>query len=470
MAKRRFTPYIIENIPIESAGGEGKAVTRHEGQVIFVDFAVPGDVVDLYVYAKKRNHSFARVHKLIQASAQRVQPFCSHFGTCGGCKWQHMSYGLQLYYKQKQVQDNFERLGKFPFPPLLPILGSDQTQYYRNKLEFTFTDRRWLQSLDSKDELTGAQHKGLGFHIPGRFDKVLDVEHCYLMDDLQNQIRIGLKNFAVEHELSFYNAHSQQGLLRNIILRTTSLGQWMLIVVFKENETSAVELVMSFLKETFPQLTSLLYIINPKVNDTIYDLDIKVFSGQEYIQEQLEDLVFNIQPKSFFQTNTMQTRKLYGVARDFAALSGTETVYDLYTGVGTIANFVARAANRVVGIEYIEEAIADARENARINNIGNTFFYAGDLKDTLNDERIARHGNPDVIITDPPRAGMHEDVVKKILELAPARVVYVSCNPATQARDIAMMAEQYTVTRVQPVDMFPHTHHVENVVLLERKT
>jgi len=466
LSKRKFKPYVLENIEILSAGSEGKAIAKHEGQVIFVDFAVPGDVVDLFIHNKKKSFCFGRIHKMITPSVERVEPFCEHFGTCGGCKWQHMSYPIQLKYKQQQVIDAFERIGKFPFPVPENIIGSDKIKHYRNKLEFTFTDKKWLETLDNKDELSDAEHKGLGFHIPGKFDKILDVHTCYLMDDLHNQIRNSIKDFCVKNEYPFFNARSQDGFMRNMILRNTSLNDWMLIVVFKENQEDKINSLMEYLKETFPQITSLLYVVNGKQNDTIYDLDVNVFAGKPFMVEQLEDLKFNIQPKSFFQTNTEQTFNLYNEARKMANIQSHETVYDLYTGVGSIANFVAKQALTVVGIESVEQAIIDAKENSAINQINNTHFYAGDMKDVLNDELIAKHGKPDVIITDPPRAGMHPDVIEKMMELRAPRIVYVSCNPASQARDIAMMQEHYKVTKVQAVDMFPHTHHVECVALL----
>ncbi|MES2381388.1 MAG: 23S rRNA (uracil(1939)-C(5))-methyltransferase RlmD [Bacteroidota bacterium] len=469
MGKRKFKPYVLENIEIVSAGSEGKAIARHEGQVIFVDFAVPGDVVDLYVHQKKKTHSFARIEKINTPSPERIEPFCSHFGICGGCKWQHMGYDTQLKYKQQQVIDAFERIGKFPFPTPEKIIGSDKTQYYRNKLEFSFTDKKWLETLDNKDDLSVAEHKGLGFHMPGKFDKILDVQKCYLMDDLHNEIRNSIKAFCVTNEFDFFNARSQEGFMRNMILRNTSLGEWMLIVIFKQYEEEKINLLMEFLKNTFPQITSLLYVVNGKMNDTIHDLEVKLYAGKPCMVEQLEDLKFNVQPKSFFQTNTEQTFNLYNEARKMANLQGNEIVYDLYTGVGSIANFVARQAKSVIGIEYVEQAIVDAKENAAINNITNTHFYAGDMKDILTDELIAKHGQPNVIITDPPRAGMHPDVITQLLAVKAARIVYVSCNPASQARDIAMMQDVYEVKKVQAVDMFPHTHHVECVTLLELK-
>lgn len=467
MRKSKFKPYTLTNITITNAGSEGKSIARYEDKVIMVDHAVPGDVVDLRVTSSKKSFSFAKIETIIEPSADRIEPFCSHFGTCGGCKWQHMSYEAQLKYKHQQVLDAFQRIGKFPFPELKPIIGSEETKYYRNKLEFTFTDRKWLADLSTKDTMPDSEHFGLGFHIPGRFDKVLDIEHCYLQPDPSNAIRLAVKNFAVRNHYPFFNAHSQEGFLRNIFIRNSIIGELMVLVVFKENEPTKIHALLDHLQEQFPQITSLMYIINGKMNDTIYDLDPILYSGNDHIKEQLEDLVFKIGAKSFFQTNTKQTLQLYGKTRELAKLTGTELVYDLYTGVGTIANFVAKQAKAVIGVEYIDQAIEDAKVNSSINNITNTQFFAGDMKDVLNDEFIATHGKPDVIITDPPRAGMHEDVIKKLLELKANRIVYVSCNPATQARDIAMMQELYEVKEVQPVDMFPHTHHVENIALLE---
>lgn len=469
MTKRRFKPYTLENITITNAGSEGKSITRHEDKVIMVDHAVPGDTVNLTVTSSKKSFSFARIDKVVTPSPDRVEPFCSHFGVCGGCKWQHMTYESQLRYKQQQVLDAFQRIGKFPFPTLQPIIGSADTRYYRNKLEFTFTDRKWLQDLSEKDTMPESEHLGLGFHIPGRFDKILDIMHCYLQPDPSNAIRLSIKNFAKEHGYDFFNAHSQEGFLRNIIIRNSILGELMLIVIFKKDDREKREALLDYLHAEFPQITSLLYVINGKMNDTIHDLEPVLYRGSDHIKEQLEDLVFKIGAKSFFQTNTQQTLQLYARTRELAQLTGNELVYDLYTGVGTIASFVARHAKTVVGIEYVEQAIEDAKVNAALNGITNTRFFAGDMKDVLNDDFIREHGRPDVIITDPPRAGMHEDVVKKIMEVRPDRIVYVSCNPATQARDIAMMQELYEVTVVQPVDMFPHTHHVENIALLRLK-
>ena len=466
MGKSKFKPYIIDSLNVINAGSEGKCIGRHDDKVVMIDHAVPGDVVQAKVTSSKKSFSFASLQQVLKPSADRVATFCEHVGMCGGCKWQQMAYDAQLRFKQQQVQDAFERIGKFDFPPLEPIIGSAQQQFYRNKLEYTFTNKRWLTSLDGAAELTTAEHAGLGYHIPGRFDKVFDVNKCWLMDDLQNEIRNAIKSFCVSSGYDFYNIYAKEGLMRGIILRRNEAGQWMLIVSFGKEDNQRITEFMNYIKTEFPQITSLLYVVNTKLNDTIHDLDIIVFAGNDHLVEQLEDLKFKIGPKSFFQTNTKQTLTLYTKAREFAELTGKENVYDLYTGVGTIALFVSKLASQVVGIEYIEGAIEDAKINAALNGISHTHFYAGDMKEVLNDELMAKHGKPDVIITDPPRAGMHEDVVKKILETGASKVVYVSCNPATQARDIAWMQEKYKVARTQPVDMFPHTHHVENITLL----
>lgn len=460
-------PKIYENIEIVAAGSEGKSIARVNGKVLFVDYAVPGDIVTARVYSKKKGHEFAYITQIHKPSPNRIDTFCSHAGLCGGCKWQQMSYSTQLQYKQQQVIDAFERLGKFPFSGMQNIIGSNQSQYYRNKLEYNFTARKWLTSLDQKEELTQEQHAGLGYHVPAKFDKVFDVETCYLMDDLQNKIRLFIKDFCLKNGYSFYHLNEHKGLMRSIILRNNSKNEWMLIVVFAENDNEKINQLLSAIKNQFPQIVSLQYVLNQKLNDTIFDLPVNLFSGDPYLTQNLEDISFRIGPKSFFQTNTDQTLALYGKAREMAQLTGNELVYDLYTGVGSIALFVAQKAKHVVGIEYIEQAIDDAKLNAQINNINNTTFYAGDLKDVLNDQLINTHGKPDVIITDPPRAGMHTDVIAQILKVEPKRIVYVSCNPATQARDIALLTEKYKVTQVQPVDMFPHTHHVENIALLE---
>ncbi len=472
MSKRkvnRQNPIFLNDILIETAGGEGKVIARHDGKVVFMDYGVPGDVVDIKIHEKKQSYCNATIIEIKEKSVNRVEPFCSHFGLCGGCKWQHMNYTTQLNYKQQQVHDAFERIGKFSFPALLPIIGSEQTTHYRNKLEFSFTDKKWLDSMGDKDTMLPSEHAGVGFHIPGRFDKILDVDTCYLMDDLQNKIRHCVKDFSVANGYTFFNARSQEGFLRSMFVRNTSLGEWMVMIVFKENNQNDIIKLLQHVKNTFTQITSIMYIINEKRNDTVYDLQVHHFSGKEYIIENLEDLTFNIQPKSFFQTNTTQTLALYKQIRTLANLQGNETVYDLYTGVGSIANFIARKAKAVVGIESVEAAIEDAKVNSNINNISNTYFYAGDMKDVLNDELIAKHGKPDVIITDPPRAGMYIDVVEKIKHLQAKIIIYVSCNPSTQARDIALLADIYDVILVQPIDMFPHTHHVENIALLKLK-
>lgn len=469
MRKRKFTPYIIEGLEITNAGSEGKCIGRHEEKVIMVDYAVPGDVVDVRVNSTKKSFSFATIQKMVKPSADRVETFCQHFGLCGGCKSQQMSYEAQLRYKQQQVHDAFERIGKFPFPEFDPIMGSANTTYYRNKCEFNFVDRKWVDHVDDLFNMSDADKKGLGYHIPGRFDKIFDVETCFLQHETANRIRNAVRDFGKANDYEFFNPYSQEGFLRNIILRNNMKGDWMVILCLKKEDREKREAILDHIKTNFPEVKSLYYTINPKMNDTIYDLEMYLYSGEEQLIEELEGLQFKIGPKSFFQVNIPQTLSLYGKAREFAGLTGNENVYDFYTGVGSIALFVSRFSKQVVGIESVEDAIEDAKMNAARNQIGNTHFYAGDMKDVLNDELIARHGRADVVITDPPRAGMHPDVVNKILEIAAPKVVYVSCNPATQARDIALMQEKYEVTRVQPVDMFPHTHHVENIALLELK-
>jgi len=469
MGRKKFVPKRIQQIEITKAGSEGVCIAHHDGKVIMVEKAVPGDIVDIREVSSKKKHSVAVIEEIIKPSSNRVDAFCEHHAICGGCKWQQMDYQAQLRYKHQQVLDAYERIGKFDFPEILPVIGAPETIFYRNKLEYSFTEKRWLTSLDGKDDMTYAQHAGLGYHVPGRFDKVFDVNKCWLMDDLHNTIRNRIQEYCLEHNFSFFNLYANEGFMRSLIFRNNPQGQWMLIVVFGHEDAEKRKALLEFIKNTFPQISSLVYIINEKLNDTINDLETQVYSGDAFLIQQLEDLKFKIGPKSFFQTNTLQTQKLYETARTFAQLSGNENVYDLYTGVGTIALFVAKQAKHVTGIEYVPEAIVDADMNAAFNGIANTSFFAGDMKQVLNDSLIQKEGKPDVIITDPPRAGMHEDVVKKIMELLPARIVYVSCNPATQARDIALMTELYKVTRVQPVDMFPHTHHVECVTLLERK-
>ena len=467
MARKRNKPF-YEKVKIEDVGAEGKALAKVNDIVVFTKFVVPGDVVDLQVTKKRKRYQEAVVKKIHAYSSDRVEAFCYHFGICGGCKWQYLPYEKQLYYKQKQVNDQLKRIGKLELPSIQPIIASKKDTFYRNKLEFTFSNKRWLtqEEIESDTEITDAD--ALGFHVPGLFDKVINIEKCWLQPDPSNQIRNFIYDYAVKNELEFFDIREQQGFLRTLIIRTSSTGELMVIVSFNYDDEEARIKLLEALKNQFPEITSLMYVINPKGNDTITDLDIKTYSGRAFIWEEMEGLQFKIGPKSFYQTNSQQAYQLYKVAREFAALNGGETVYDLYTGTGTIANFVARKAKKVVGIEYVPEAIEDAKENAKINNLENTAFYAGDIKMVLNDDFVIQNGKPDVIITDPPRAGMHADVVQTILNLSPEKIVYVSCNPATQARDLALLNEKYTIQKVQPVDMFPHTHHVENVVLLVR--
>lgn len=463
--KKKNLP-LYENIEITGIAAEGKALTRINDMVVFVPYCVPGDVVDLQI--TKRKHSFmeARVERIVKPSEQRCEPVCKHYGECGGCKWQILPYDQQLRYKQQQIIDNLTRIGKVQLPDISPILGSRHIYEYRNKLEFTFSDRKWL-SWDVIRAAGGLENVdtayGVGFHIPNCFDKVLDITECHLMPDINNRIRNAIRDYSREHGISFYNEHAHTGQLRTLIIRTNHRGEVMLIVVWAEEPDMRL---MEFLRDSFPEIVSLLYVVNQKLNDTIGDQQVHVFAGQDHIMEQMEDLQFKVGPKSFYQTNTEQAYELYKVAREFAGLTGNELVFDLYTGTGTIANFVAKQARQVIGIEYVPEAIEDAKVNAQLNRLDNTLFFAGDMKDILNQDFIAQYGRPDVIITDPPRAGMHEDVVKTILAAEPQRIVYVSCNPATQARDLNLLDEKYRVTRVQPVDMFPHTQHVENVVQL----
>ncbi len=470
MAKKRKQLPLLEKVPVTGVAAEGKAIARVDGMTVFVPYAVPGDVADIQITKKKSNYAEGKVTRFESFSENRADPFCEHFGTCGGCKWQILPYGEQLKYKQKQVEDNLTRIGKVELPEISPILGAPETTFYRNKLEFTFSDKRWLTEKEISSGSEPRQMDALGFHIPGMFDKVLDINKCWLQDDLSNQIRNAARDFCLKNKFSFFDLRNQSGLMRTLILRNTSVGEWMVIVVFYEDDAEKREMLLNFLAGKFPQITSLLYIINRKANDTITDQEVICWKGREYIVEEMEGLQFKIGPKSFYQTNSRQAYSLYKVAREFAGLSGSERVYDLYTGTGTIANFVARNAGKVIGIEFVEEAIEDARKNSRNNNIGNTSFFAGDMRKILTEDFIREHGRPDVIITDPPRAGMHDDVIGAILFAEPQRIVYVSCNPATQARDLNLLDSKYRVARVQPVDMFPQTHHVENVVLLERRT
>lgn len=469
MARKRKELPLLEGVIITGVAAEGKAMAKVDGMALFVPFAAPGDVADIQITRKKNNFAEGRVVRFQQLSSLRSEPFCQHFGVCGGCKWQHLPYEEQLRYKQQQVEDSLTRIGKVELPAITPILGAPQTTFYRNKMEYTFSDKRWLTNEEVRSNKEFGQMNALGFHIPGMYDKVLDIQKCWLQDDLANRIRNSVRGYCLEYDYSFFDLRNQGGLMRTLLIRNSSIGEWMVIVVFFEDDREKIEGLMDYLASEFPQITSLLYIINQKANDTITDQEVLVWKGRDHIIEEMEGLQFRIGPKSFYQTNSEQAHHLYEVARSFAQLTGEERVYDLYTGTGTIANFVARNAREVIGIEYVEEAIADAKINSEINGIGNTRFYAGDMKNVLTAEFIAEQGRPDVVITDPPRAGMHDDVVQAILLAAPKRIVYVSCNPATQARDLNLLDTAYWVTRVQPVDMFPHTHHVENVVLLEKR-
>ena len=472
MARKKKELPLLEKVTITDVAAEGKAVAKVNELVIFVPYVVPGDVVDLQVKRKKNHYAEAVSVKFHEKSPLRTEPFCSHFGVCGGCKWQCLSYEEQLKYKQKQVFDNLTRIGKVELPEFRPILGSEKTRFYRNKLEFTFSNKRWLTEEEVKQDVKYDQMNAVGFHIPGAFDKVLAIDKCWLQDDISNQIRNAVRDYAYAHNFPFFDLRTQEGLLRNIMIRTSSTGELMVVLQCKVTDDEGrrkMEEILQFMADSFPQITSLMYVINNKCNDTIGDLDVEVFKGNDHIFEEMEGLRFKVGPKSFYQTNSEQAYNLYKVAREFAGLTGNELVYDLYTGTGTIANFVARQARKVVGIEYVPEAIEDAKVNSALNGIDNTLFYAGDMKDILTNDFIAEHGRPDVIITDPPRAGMHNDVIDVILAAEPKRIVYVSCNPATQARDLQLLDGKYKVTAVQPVDMFPHTHHVENVVQLERR-
>jgi len=459
---------IIENVLITDIAAEGKALARVNEKVLFVPYAVPGDIVDVQVTRKRTSFMEGYIIRYVKLSDIRQDPFCEHFGICGGCKWQFLPYPEQLKFKQKQVEDQLRRIGKLTLPEVNPILGSELTTHYRNKLEYTFSNRRWI--LKEEEEVNPEQPKdtrALGFHIPGMFDKILNLNNCYLQPEPSNSIRNSAYAWAVRNNAEFYDVRNHTGLLRNLIVRTSETGEVMVIGVCNEDNREVIEGLLSHLKDEFPVITSLLYVINPKFNDTINDLDIFVFHGKDHILEKMEDLFFKVGPKSFYQTNSKQAYQLYSITRTFADLTGKEVVYDLYTGTGTIANFIARNAQKVVGIEYVPEAIEDARENSKFNGIGNTMFFAGDMKDMLKPAFMKQHGYPDVVILDPPRAGIHEDVIKNILLAGPKRIVYVSCNPATQARDLSLLSEKYKIVAVQPVDMFPHTHHVENVVKLE---
>ncbi len=472
MTRKKKALPILENITITDIAAEGKCIARIDDMVVFVPFVVPGDVVDLQVRRKKHHYCEAEAIRFIKYSDVRTEPMCEHFGVCGGCKWQNLPYSEQLKAKQKQVFDQLTRIGKIELPEFREILGSVKTKEYRNKLEFGCCNKRWLTREQVASGFKYDNMNGIGFHITGAFDKILPIEKCWLMDDLHNRIRNAIRDYAYETGMTFFDLRAQHGLLRDIMIRNSNTGEWMVLIQFHYDEDGDEQRAMALLQhvaDKFPEITSLLYVDNQKCNDTFGDLDLSVYKGNDHIYEEMENLRFKVGPKSFYQTNTEQAFHLYSVARDFAQLSGNELVYDLYTGTGTIANFVAKKARKVIGIEYVPEAIEDAKVNSKINGIDNTLFYAGDMKDILNDTFISQHGRPDVIITDPPRAGMHPDVVATILRTHPKRIVYVSCNPATQARDLALLDTAYAVKEVQPVDMFPHTPHVENVVLLEAR-
>ncbi|WP_165026857.1 23S rRNA (uracil(1939)-C(5))-methyltransferase RlmD [Dysgonomonas sp. ZJ279] len=471
MARKKKDNPIVENVEIIDIAGEGKAIAKMDNMVIFVPFVVPGDIVDLQLNRRKKNYAEGKVLRFEKYSDMRVDAFCEHFGTCGGCKWQILPYEEQLKFKQKQVTDNLTRIGKVELPEIMPILGSEKTQFYRNKLEFTFSNKKWLtlEQLRTAGDFADMNMNALGFHIPGAFDKVLDINKCWLQDNVSNDIRNFIRQYCYDKGYTFFDLRNRGGLMRNIVIRTSTTGELMLIVVFYDDDKDQREDLLKAIADQFTQITSLLYIINQKANDTITDQEVLTWRGNDHIYEEMEGLKFKIGPKSFYQTNSEQAYNLYKITRDFAGLTGNELVYDLYTGTGTIANFVARQAKKVVGIEYVADAIEDAKVNSENNNIDNTLFYAGDMKDILTQDFINEHGRPDVIITDPPRAGMHDDVVNVILFAEPDRIVYVSCNPATQARDLSLLDAKYKVEKVQPVDMFPHTHHVENVVLLVKK-
>ncbi len=464
--RKSGTVTILPNLQIIDIAEEGKGVGKAEELVVFVDKAVPGDVVDVRLTKKKKNFAEAVIETLHTASVLRTDPFCQHFGTCGGCKWQHMQYDAQLQFKYKNVEAALQRLAKVDTATMEPILGSAENKYYRNKLEYTFSNKRWLDKEDM-DDREGLELNALGFHVPGRFDKILDIQHCYLQAEPSNTLRNQVRNYALRTGLTFYDLRNHEGNLRNLIIRTSSTGEVMVAVIFAYVEQAEIDGLMEYLKVNFPEITSLQYIVNQKKNDTIFDQDVITYAGRDHIFEEMDGLKFKIGIKSFYQTNSAQAHELYKITRDFAGFTGDELVYDLYTGAGTIANFVARNVKQVVGIEYVPTAIEDAKFNSNRNGISNTLFYAGDMKDILNTEFIAQHGKPDVVITDPPRAGMHADVVARLLEMEAEKIVYVSCNAATQARDLALLKEKYEVARIKPVDMFPHTQHVENVVLLK---
>ena len=468
MARNKKKPHYKE-VLVEDIGAEGKSLVRVGDLVVFTQLVVPGDIVDIQVTKKRKKYQEGKVTRIHEFSADRIEAFCTHFGICGGCKWQNLPYTKQLFYKEKQVQEQLRRIGKIDFSEIRPILGSEKQTFYRNKLEFTFSNKRWLTVEEFSNEIKTANTNSLGFHVSGMFNRVINIEKCWLQPEPSNRIRNFVYNYAIENKLEFFDINAQKGFLRTLIIRTTSSSEIMVLVSFFRDDKAKIEAFLNTLIKEFPEITSLLFVVNEKGNDSITDRDVILFYGKDYILEEMEDLKFKIGPKSFYQTNSEQAYNLYKIVRDFAGLNGSETVYDLYTGTGTIANFIARNSKKVIGIEYVPEAIEDAKTNSEFNNIGNTLFFAGDIKNVLNDEFIIKYGKPEIIIIDPPRAGVHADVVQAILKILPEKIVYVSCNPATQARDILLMSEMYKTTKIQPVDMFPHTHHVENVVLLEKK-
>jgi 23S rRNA (uracil1939-C5)-methyltransferase len=468
MKGKKLLP-LYKNVTVTGIAAEGKSIARYENMVIFLPFGAPGDVADIQITRKRRNHMEGRIVKLHRRSGMRTEPFCEHFGVCGGCKWQHLAYEYQLEFKQKQVADHLERIGKLEFPDPEPILASPATEYYRNKLEFTFTNHRWL----TENEISGGEKinelRAAGFHIPGRFDKVLDINNCYLQQEPSNSIRLAVKKYAMDNDLEFFDLVRQQGFIRTLIIRTSSTGEIMVILVFFYEDLLQRELLLNFIAGMFPGITSLMYVVNPKPNDTIHDLEPKLFMGREYILEIMEDLKFKVGPKSFYQTNSAQAAGLYKIVRDYADPLDHEIIYDLYSGTGTITSFLARHCKKAVGLEYVPDAVEDAWFNARLNKLDNLSFFAGDIKDLITPEFVLQNGAPDTIVTDPPRAGMHPDVIGRILEIQPRKVVYVSCNSATQARDIQLMDALYRIERLRAVDMFPHTQHVESVVLLKKR-
>lgn len=469
MSRKKKELPLLENVEITAVAAEGKALARIDNMVVFVPFGAPGDVVDVQVLKKRKQHVEGRIVNFKKYAEERSEPFCEHYGVCGGCQWQHLPYEAQIRYKQELVMGHLKHIGKIDLPEPRPILGSEQTQYYRNKLEFTFSNKRWLTAdeIQSSDEIKA--EPALGFHIPRMFDKVLDIKKCWLQEDFSNRVRLAVKAFCTEHDYPFFDLRQQEGLMRNLVVRTASTGEKMLIIVFYRYEKEACEALLSFVAQQFPEITSLLYVVNGKANDTIFDQEIHCYKGPDAIFEQMEELRFKIGPKSFYQTNSKQAYRLYSLVRELADLKGDELVYDLYTGTGTIALFLAKHCQKVIGVEFVPEAIEDAKINASLNGLENTLFYAGDVKEIVNKAFLEKHGCPQVLITDPPRAGMHQDVIDTLLFARPAKIVYVSCNPATQARDLNLLDVAYRVRAIQAVDMFPHTQHVENVVLLERR-